>query len=390
MTATSHAELLNDEGDFDALLKAFIRDPDAPRPEWAFDPNRSIDEQLNETPFFMTELPENMEDNVKLQALQALLYDGTPEENATNFKEQGNDAFKRGRPGYQDALIFYTKGIDQRPNDSLLLAQLYNNRAAVHLALKNYGYAARDAALSISQDQTNVKAFWRAAKASICIEKIDEAEKFCQKGLELFPENSDLVSLLKEIQSTRIKLELEAARLEASKAEAIKLEKAMRQRGVRQHFDSEKLALVELGPGIFGSDSPRASVDSKNNLSMPVVFMYPPLSQFDFIQSASEDTCLLDHLTEMFAQPAPWDPQVMYRSTLAMSAYILPINETILNDESREKSIYRVNLRTPISRLLGSVIKCYELGLLAFYILPNMEEKKRFEHKFKDYRILDI
>lgn len=102
-TKMSTADILNDEGDFDALLKAFIRDPDAPRPDWAFDPNRSLDEQLNETPFFMTKLPENMEDNVKLQALQALLYDGTPEENASNFKDQGNEAFKRGRPGYQDA-----------------------------------------------------------------------------------------------------------------------------------------------------------------------------------------------------------------------------------------------------------------------------------------------
>lgn len=382
--------MTTDEGDFDALLKAFIRDPDAPRPEWALDPNRSINEQLNETPFFMTELPQNMEDNVKLQALQALLYDGTPEENATNFKEQGNEAFKRGRPGYQDALIFYTKGIDQRPSDSLLLAQLYNNRAAVQLALKNYGYAARDAALSISHDQSNVKAFWRAAKASLALEKVQEAEKFCQKGLEIFPENSELASLLEEVQRTRIRLESEAARIENSRAEAVKLEKVMRLRGVRQHVDAEKLALLELGPGIFGSDAPRASVASDNSLNLPLIFMYPPLSQFDFIQSASEETCLLDHLTEMFAQPAPWDPEILYNSPTKMSAFILPINETILNEETREKSIYRVSLRTPLSRLLGSVIKCYELGILAFYLLPNETEKKRFEHKFKDYRIIDI
>ena len=386
----STADILNDEGDFDALLKAFIRDPNAPRPEWAFDPNRSLDEQLNETPFFMTELPDNLEDNVKLQALQALLYDGTPEENATNFKEQGNEAFKSGRPGYKDALIFYTKGIDQKPNDALLLAQLYNNRAAVHLALKNFGFAARDAALSISKDQSNVKAFWRAAKASLALEKIPEAETFCGKGLELFPENSDLVSLVKEIQTTKIRLEEEKARIEADKAESIKLQKAMQQRGVRYHVDSEKLASIELGPGLLGSDAPRATLDKKNRLLLPIVFMYPPLSQFDFIQSASEDTCLLDHLTEMFAQPAPWDPELLYKSSLTMSAYILPINESILNEENKEKSIYRVNLRTPLSRLLGSVIKCYELGILGIYVLPNLEEKKRFEHKFKDHRILDI
>lgn len=72
-------ELLNDEGDFDALLDAFKRDPNAPRPEWALDPDRDLTEQLNETPFFMAQLPSNAQDNVKLQALQALLYEGTPE-----------------------------------------------------------------------------------------------------------------------------------------------------------------------------------------------------------------------------------------------------------------------------------------------------------------------
>ena len=383
--------LLSDEGDFDALLQAFLRDPDAPRPEWALDPGRSLEEQLNETPFFMTKLPDNIEDNVKLQALQALLYDGTPEENAANFKDQGNEAFKIGRSGYKDALVFYTKGINQGPDDVLLMAQLYNNRSAVQLAVKNYGFAVRDAVLSISLDQSNVKAFWRASKASLALLKCAEAETFCKKGLELFPESSDLITLLNEIQAKRIQLDLERARIEAGKSEALKLQKAMKQRGVLQHVDSEKLALIELGPGIFGSDAPRAIFDPKTDrIMLPLVLMYPPLSQFDFVQSANEDTCLLDHLTEMFAQPAPWDPQVIYKSPLTMTAFMLPINESILNDEKRENIIYRVNLRTPISRLLGSVIKCYELGLMAFYVLPNFEERKRFEHKFEAYRILDI
>lgn len=390
MTTTS--DLLNDEGDFDALLKAFIRDPDAPRPEWAFDPNRGLDEQLNETPFFMTELPQNAEDNVKLQALQALLYDGTPEENATNFKEQGNEAFKRGPSGYQDALIFYTKGINEKPNNPFFLAQLYNNRAAVHLALKNFGFAARDAAFSLSQDEnSNVKAFFRAAKASLALEKISEAEKFCQRGLQVFPGNSDLSLLSTEILATKIRLEEEKARIEKGKETATKLQKALKQRGVNYHVDAEKRALIELGPGLLGSDAPRATLDKKGRISFPIVFMYPPLSQFDFVQCAREDTCFLDHLTEMFAQPAPWDPQILYNSPLNMTAYILPINESILNDDDKtEKSIYRVNLRTPLNRLIGSVIKCYELGILAVYILPNSEEKKKFELKFKDHRILDI
>ncbi len=67
------------DADFDALLDKFIRNRDDARPEWAFDPNRSIDEQLDEMPFFMTKVPENLEGNAHLQAIQSLLYSGTPE-----------------------------------------------------------------------------------------------------------------------------------------------------------------------------------------------------------------------------------------------------------------------------------------------------------------------
>ena len=383
--------MTTDEGDFDdALIEAFIRDPNVPRPEWAFDPDRSIEEQLNETPFFMTKLPENAQDNVKLQALQALLYEGTAEEIAANFKDQGNEAFKKGPASYKDALIFYTKGIDQKANDPLLNAQLLNNRSAVHLALKNYGFAVKDAALSISADQSNVKAFWRAGKASLALEKFTDAESFCNRGLLLFPGNLDLINLLKDVDVTRRRIEFERQKIEAGKAEALKIRKAMQERGVKYRVDSEKMALLELGPGIFGSDTPCASVDENDRLVIPLVLMYPPLSQFDFIKSANEDTCLLDHLTEMFAQPAPWDPEVLYGSVPLMSAYILPINETILDEESKEKSMYRLSLRTPFSRLFGSVIKCFETGMVAVYVLPTLNEKKRFEHKFKDYRFFDI
>jgi hypothetical protein len=379
--------MAEDEGDFDALLSAFVRSPDAPRPEWAFDPNRSIDEQLNETPFFMSKLPENAAENVKLQALQALLYDGTPEEVATNFKQQGNEAFKIGnKEGYKDALTFYTKGIDQNPSDALLLAQLYGNRAAVHLAMKNFGFAVKDAAVSLSKDQNNVKTFWRAAKASISLGKETEAEAFCLRGLEKFPENADLLALRSEIEAESVRLASERFRLQAGKAEASKLKNAMKLRGVQHQLDAEKVTLLELGPGIFGSDTPRASVNELGHLILPLIFMYPPVGQFDLVREASEDTCLFDHLNEMFSEPAPWDPQLLYASPSDFLAYILPVHGS---EEITDKCIYRVDLRTPFSRLLGSVVKSFELGIMAFYIVPS-KEKLKFEHKFADYRFSNI
>ncbi|KLU85942.1 hypothetical protein MAPG_04961, partial [Magnaporthiopsis poae ATCC 64411] len=46
---------------------------------------------LNKSPLFMTEL----EDNDDVAALQALAYEGTPLENASDFKERGNECYRR-------------------------------------------------------------------------------------------------------------------------------------------------------------------------------------------------------------------------------------------------------------------------------------------------------
>ncbi|KAJ3560295.1 hypothetical protein NPX13_g9353 [Xylaria arbuscula] len=69
---------------------------------------KTVDEvvaELRKTPFFMTELEENDE----TEALKALAYEGTPLENASEFKEQGNECFRVKR--WADAKEFYTKGV---------------------------------------------------------------------------------------------------------------------------------------------------------------------------------------------------------------------------------------------------------------------------------------
>ncbi|KAM9889820.1 hypothetical protein OXX79_011871, partial [Metschnikowia pulcherrima] len=74
---------------------------------------KDIMDEINRLPFFMNELDESDGqggENVGLEALKSLAYDGEPDEVATNFKNQGNDCFKTKQ--YKDAIEFYTKGLD--------------------------------------------------------------------------------------------------------------------------------------------------------------------------------------------------------------------------------------------------------------------------------------
>lgn len=305
-------------------------------------------------------------------------------ENATNFKEQGNEAFKAKK--YQDAWIFYTKGLDLKCTDPILNAQLLCNRAAVSLAVQNYGYALRDAAKCLSLDAQNMKAYWRAAKAALQLSKPEEATAFARRGLEKAPESAELAALLDQADQLTARLHAENAKRERSLAEGQRLIEAFNRRGVVHQADAEKLALLELGPGIFGSTPPRAKLSGRNGLKLPLVLLYPTVGQFDLVEAADESSCLLDHLAQMFSSPAPWDPKRLYVQPAQFVAYIRAVDE-----EGESPSVlYRVNLRTHLNMLLGSVIKACELGILTFYILPSLTHSREFESKFSTFAIKTI
>jgi hypothetical protein len=55
---------------------------------------------------------------------------------AENFKNQGNEAYGRGRAGFADAIKFYTQALDVECQDQKLNEACYANRAAVNLELR--------------------------------------------------------------------------------------------------------------------------------------------------------------------------------------------------------------------------------------------------------------
>lgn len=98
-------------------------------------PRHEFLNQMRKHPLFMQSLdPTTDTENLELEALKALAYEGTPQEIALNFKEQGNEAFRERR--FNDALEFYTKGITADSGDVELDTMLYLNRAATNLELR--------------------------------------------------------------------------------------------------------------------------------------------------------------------------------------------------------------------------------------------------------------
>jgi len=66
--------------------------------------------EMNRSPFFMTQLPEDDgEENVLVEALKSMAYEGTRDQIAENFKNQGNEAV--GEKRWLDAREFYSKAL---------------------------------------------------------------------------------------------------------------------------------------------------------------------------------------------------------------------------------------------------------------------------------------
>lgn len=141
---------------------------------------------------FWEEYPENVEENVDLAAINAILEESTPDERAETYKArvtfslsttghrdnpgrdfsrvdlstivqgQGNDALKRGlqlkKKFYlREAVNLYTKGLEMDCSMPELLSILLSNRAQAHLLLENYRSALDDSLEAVRINGGNLK-----------------------------------------------------------------------------------------------------------------------------------------------------------------------------------------------------------------------------------------
>ncbi|KAL7746384.1 HSP70/90 co-chaperone [Sorochytrium milnesiophthora] len=282
------------------------------KPQWTLSEDNFLKE-MDSVPLFMSSLPEDAGDNAELAALQSLIYDGTPEEIATNFKNQGNEMFRDGKQFYKHAIQYYTQGLQQKCSDSKLNSALHSNRAAVNLELGNYRQVLLDCQQAIKLDSANVKAFYRAARALFAVDKFAEAAITVEDGLRVEADNKALIDLGVRIKERQRQIELKELK-KRQEAE----DKLQRERAVEQAAQSRGIKMVSDSKGASALPSEHAdykpSYDaSTDTLSFPAVVLYPEHNQTDFIAQFDVATTFEDQLQPVLEHPAPWDPSFNYR-----------------------------------------------------------------------------
>ncbi|KAL7937899.1 hypothetical protein V8C35DRAFT_290236 [Trichoderma chlorosporum] len=363
-------------------------------PQLALNRNKTAEEvlaDLNKSPLFMTE----MEDNDDIAALQALAYEGTALENAADFKERGNECFKV--KGYKDASEFYGKGIavlfveerkrahgevtkhpetgepdseDEIRQQREMLEAMYVNRAACHLEMQNYRSCWTDCAAALRLNPRNVKAYYRSGKALLAVDRIEEADDVCARGLAIEPENKALRGVADGIikrATTLDELKRKAAAREAKKQRrAMLLKTAIAARGIRMRTTEQPPEMEDAKVRLLPDED-----DPSSELAFPTVLLYPLHLESDFIKAFQETHSLEDHLSYIF--PLPWDKEGVY--TLAgVTCYI----------ETKEGGLIKMGKKVPLLKVLsGGKVEVVD-EVVRIFVLPTAKAEgwvKEFKEK---------
>ncbi|XP_022159856.1 tetratricopeptide repeat protein 4 homolog isoform X2 [Momordica charantia] len=219
--------------------------------------------------------------------------------------EKGNEFVRLGRKHYSDAIDCYTRAINQKVLSNSENSVLFANRAHVNLLLGNYRRALNDAEEAINLCPTNIKAIYRAAKASLSLNLLDEAKSYCVSGIKCDPNNVEIKKIEEQIDSLKSEQEQREAQVRKAIAEAEKLVSAIVHRGLK----IGKATYQEL----TGLRKP--VLDKNNILHWPVLLLYAEVMSSDFIEDFCETDMFSAHLDMMFSEgcpPLPWDVENKY------------------------------------------------------------------------------
>ncbi|XP_071556720.1 DNA polymerase interacting tetratricopeptide repeat-containing, protein of 47 kDa [Temnothorax nylanderi] len=332
-------------------------------------------EEMEKHPFFMKKVPEPGDElSPLMEGLQQLKYgedENTPEELASNYKEDGNFNYKYKK--YRLAILSYTEGIRTKCKDDDLMAQLYNNRAASHFMLQNYRSCLNDCKLALKFKPRYPKALSRAATCSFHIKDYDRCIDLCDQFLDHSPTDKTILKLKSDAVIARGRLQRDKRKQEREEKkldkEDEKLLETISRKGISLELtnDKQKLELRDLEPQVPQIAQSRVHFDEKGKLVWPVMILYPETQQTDFIQNFHEDTLLIEQLIELFEEPPEWDIKHCYTVE----------NIHVYFEGKNKCSVHKVDIQLTLGEILRDKQFIVRGGTPAFLILVKSSETEK-------------
>eukprot|EP00943_MAST-04B_sp_MAST-4B-sp1_P000953 g953.t1 len=340
-------------------------------------------------PIFANKITKKMKDSEFVRSLQAISDEATPFDLLDSCKEQGNEHYKKAvaclkekdvltDPKKKEKLVyhqktairFYTDGVlvdlekDTKAEHTIeeaktihkIKSQVLSNRSLVHYQRENFRKSLRDCKAAIRFDVTNLKAYYRATKALIALERYHEGIKYIERGcdeskilkrmyqdfdnniiIKKIPKKDDVEKksepdLTKKIikknfkksMKTLLKLKAEIfvkIKLQYEKNAKKAVELSMKKNKL---YEIQAVAMhrgIRMGPPVFeyGAQQHDAKplLDPNNTglISWPLLILYEEYGQTDFIQLTNEMDTFFEQLSVVLPDNgpyAPWDRMRKY------------------------------------------------------------------------------
>ena len=378
------------------FAKSIAKTPLSDLQQESIDDTSSDDDSDEEMlPIFANKLSKKMQNSDFVRSLQAITDEATPFDILDSCKEQGNAHYKKAIECLKDkdvltdpkkkekleyhqktALQFYTDGVlvdlekatkiehteEEKKTIHKVKSQVLSNRSLVHYQRENFRKSLRDCKAALRFDVTNLKAYYRATKALLALERYHEAIKYIENGcdekrvlkrmLKDFENNIFIAPRPKPVQPTTdggkpteapapkldkktirrdFKRSVKAMRkLKAEIFVKIKLKyeknakKAMELSMKKNKlYEIQTVALhrgMRMGPPIFEygaqQHDARPVLDQTTGLlSWPLLILYEEYGQTDFIQLTNEMDTFHEQLSVVLPNNgpyAPWDRMRKY------------------------------------------------------------------------------
>lgn len=322
-------------------------------------------------PFFMKKAPEPGDElHPMLEGLQQLKFDpadNSPDELADKYKEDGNYWLKHKK--YRIAVMNYTEGIQQKPDNQETLANLFNNRSAAQFFLQNYRSAIADARSAIEIKPDYTKAKLRILKSLIELKKYEDACTEVDLLLAGDPTNKDLIDFQKraiEKKTEKLRDERKAQMHEKKKRQEFQtLVQVLMQRKVkfeelRRGNLSSDLTPEILKPKVEPLEFHSITLDKEGFVYYPAIFCYPEFQLTDIQQRMHEMMTIRECLDDMFSSEDEGTPK--YKSADNLNVYY----------ENRIKAkLVKVGQQKTIQDIVAESDFWIYHGYLTFYVIPS-------------------
>ncbi|KAI6183172.1 Tetratricopeptide TPR-1 domain containing protein [Aphelenchoides bicaudatus] len=366
--------------------------------------------ELDQHPAFMRDLnsTENGQYSEAIQALQALKYDESADDDADMARTEGNKHFKFKK--YRWARDAYTNGIKAKSKDPVLNSVLYANRAAAQKHLGNLKSAIRDCIFALKFNQRN----WKAALCGTkCLYELGYMQR-CLDWNEWFDRQLNKEELTNDEYYRKFSADMDLIVEKAKKgvvaeernerrrrAEARKIEEekrllltALQKRNLRftpplDLSNMEEFDLADLfirSPYTKEQLQERVYWDSKANddgtgaLVWPLLLVYISAGQTDMIKDCNENTPLIDLLSPVLSD-LPWDQKSEYN--FQNIRFFVPL------DVFDERQIEEISLRKSLHTVLSIKDHYIQKGLPMIHIYTADKVKTDLEKVSGNrYRVL--